>query len=126
MHDALEQLKILFKIFQLIVIDLDSRMQALHLYFICQTDMEFLDFIFERDENRYADERSIFFSEFMNEIDHNWLKLALSQPQMNKNQSQMDKSEFSSLQLPVGWTSVCLGFIALRPYIAIIYRFTLI
>ena len=40
MHDALEQLKTLFKVFQLFVIDLDSRMQALHLYFICQTDLE--------------------------------------------------------------------------------------
>ena len=51
----------------------------------------------------------------INEIEHNGLKLTLSQPQMYKNQPQMHKLEFSSSQLPVGWTSVCLGFISPRP-----------
>ena len=39
---------------------------------------------------------------------------------MYKNQPQMYKYEFGSLLLPVGWTSFCLGFIALTPYIAIL------
>ena len=38
----------------------------------------------------------------------------------------MYREEFSSLQLPVAWTSVCLGFNALRPYIAIRYIFSLV
>ena len=42
-------------------------------------------------------------------INHNWLKLVLSQPQMYKNHPLMYKKEFSSLQLP----GVCLGFITL-------------
>ena len=51
----------------------------------------------------------------INKIDHNWLKLAISQPQMYKNQPQMYKWEFSALQLPDGWTSVYLSSFAMRP-----------
>ena len=39
------------------------------------------------------------------------------QLKMYKNQPQMYKYEFSSLQLPVGWRSVFLGFIATTPFI---------
>ena len=42
-----------------------------------------------------------------------------------KYQPQIYEQEFSSLQLPVGWTSVCVGFIAQSPYIAITFRFNL-
>ena len=40
------------------------------------------------------------------------------QPKCYEYQPQIYEKEFRSLQLPVGWSSVCKGFIALRPYIA--------
>ena len=42
---------------------------------------------------------------------------------MYKNQPQMYKWEYSSLQLPDGWTSVYLSSFAMRPYMAIRHRY---